>query len=126
MKINFIRHGKTLGNIEKRYIGRTDEPLCEAGKRELKSRLYPDCEIVITSRMKRCTQSAEIIYPNKKIVIAADLRECDFGNFEGKNYHDLSGDTDYQNWIDSGGNITFPNGDDPQKFKKRAFPYLKK
>ena len=27
----FIRHGATKGNLEKRYIGRTDEPLCDIG-----------------------------------------------------------------------------------------------
>ncbi len=28
-----IRHGKTYGNTLGRYIGVTDEPLCEEGKR---------------------------------------------------------------------------------------------
>ena len=28
-----IRHGKTAGNLQKRYIGRTDEPLCPEGKK---------------------------------------------------------------------------------------------
>ena len=28
MKIVLIRHGATKGNLEKRYIGRTDEDLC--------------------------------------------------------------------------------------------------
>ena len=30
-----IRHGKTKGNLEGRYIGTTDEPLCEEGKQSL-------------------------------------------------------------------------------------------
>ena len=67
MKIIFIRHGKTAGNLEKRYIGRTDESLCSKGKDKLLRRTYPDCKTVITSGMKRCIQTAEIIYPNKKI-----------------------------------------------------------
>ena len=29
--ILFIRHGATEGNLHRRYIGRTDEPLCAAG-----------------------------------------------------------------------------------------------
>ena len=32
MKLQFIRHGKTQGNLEKRYIGSTDEPLCAKGR----------------------------------------------------------------------------------------------
>ena len=29
MNIYLLRHGMTQGNLERRYIGRTDEPLCE-------------------------------------------------------------------------------------------------
>ena len=36
--IYLVRHGKTAGNIEKRYVGSTDEPLCEAGIREINER----------------------------------------------------------------------------------------
>ena len=35
MDIYLIRHGKTKGNLEGRYIGTTDEPLCEEGKQSL-------------------------------------------------------------------------------------------
>ena len=31
IKIALIRHSKTKGNIEKRYIGSTDESLCKEG-----------------------------------------------------------------------------------------------
>lgn len=31
MKITLVRHGKTQSNREHRYLGRTDEPLCEEG-----------------------------------------------------------------------------------------------
>lgn len=126
MKIIFIRHGKTAGNLEKRYIGRTDEPLCSKGKDELWGCQYPNCEMVITSEMKRCIQTAKIIYPNKKVISFAQLNECDFGDFEGKNYHDLSEDPVYQNWIDSGGNMTFPNGENPDNFKKRCISEFEK
>lgn len=120
MKLIFIRHGKTAGNLEKRYIGKTDEPLCEEGISELKSIVYPDCDIVVTSPMKRCIQTAKLIYPEKKIIVREDFRECDFGDFEGKNYRELSGNTDYQKWIDSGGTAAFPNGENPSEFKKRC------
>lgn len=73
-KINciFIRHGCTVSNREHRYLGRTDEPLDEAGVFELKNALnngvYKALEenslkeqIIITSPMRRCKQTAEII-----------------------------------------------------------------
>lgn len=120
MKIIFIRHGKTAGNLEKRYIGVTDEPLCKEGISELKSISCPDCDIVISSPMKRCLQTAEIIYPDKKILVRNDLKECNFGDFEGKNHLELSANPDYQRWIDSGGTLAFPNGENPADFKKRC------
>ena len=120
MKIIFIRHGKTQGNIEKKYIGSTDQQLCDMGIDELKENRYPDCEIVISSPMKRCMQTADIIYPHKKNVIKNGFRECDFGDFEKKDHVELSADPYYQKWIDSGGTLPFPNGESPCGFKERC------
>ncbi|MBQ8826379.1 MAG: histidine phosphatase family protein [Oscillospiraceae bacterium] len=126
MMIIFIRHGKTNGNLEKRYIGRTDEPLSEKGRAELSEMNYPDCDIVISSPMKRCRETAEMIYSHKKIICVGGLEECDFGDFEGKNYLELSGDPNYQKWIDSSGRLPFPNGEDTEAFKKRCISAFEK
>ncbi|MBR0141799.1 MAG: histidine phosphatase family protein [Ruminococcus sp.] len=120
LKINFIRHGLTAGNETKKYIGRTDENLSEKGIDTLKNIKYPECDILFVSPMKRCIQTAEIIYPDKKYTICDDLRECDFGDFEGKNYQELKDNILYQKWIDSNGTDTFPNGESPENFKKRC------
>ena len=32
MQILWIRHGKTLGNVQRRYVGRTDEGLTDEAK----------------------------------------------------------------------------------------------
>lgn len=120
MKINFIRHGFTQGNIEHRYIGTTDEPLSAYGISEIKKRNYPEADCVITSPMKRCTETARIIYPETEPVIVKDFRECGFGDFEGKNYTELNGNPLYQKWIDSGGKMPFPNGESQQDFRERC------
>lgn len=54
MKIVFIRHGRTKGNMQSRYIGITDEELCKEGIDELRSNtgIYPKADIVFTSPMK--------------------------------------------------------------------------
>jgi len=118
--VNLIRHGKTAGNLEKRYIGRTDEPLCEAGISELESIAYPDCELVAASPMKRCIETVKIIYPSKQFGIYNELRECDFGEFEGKNHIELCGNPDYQKWLDGGGLGVFPKGEDSVIFRERS------
>jgi alpha-ribazole phosphatase len=120
MIINLIRHGKTQGNAEKRYIGRTDEPLSDIGISELKKITYPPCDVLAVSPMKRCIMTAEIIYPHMDKIVCPELTEIDFGSFEGRNYIELSGNEDYQKWIDSGGTIPFPDGEDLTRFKKRS------
>ena len=118
MIINFIRHGMTEGNKSKKYIGITDEVLCDEGIHELKKIKYPDCSILVSSPMKRCKQTAEIIYPGKNYRICEEFRECSFGIFEGKNYTELSDTPEYQKWIESNGKDRFPGGDDPFEFRR--------
>ena len=118
-----IRHGETCGNKLKRYIGkRTDEPLTKEAEEMLKGLGYMCPEAVYASPMLRCTQTAGILFPGKTLNIIDELAECDFGEFENKNYMELDGNQNYQAWIDSGGLLPFPGGESREEFKKR---YLK-
>ena len=90
-RLYFIRHGKTAGNELKRYIGRTDEPLSPAGRGELAGKAAPQADIVAVSPLRRCRESAQILYPHAAPLAVEGLRECDFGDFEGKNYLELAG-----------------------------------
>ena len=121
MEIVLIRHGATAGNIEKRYIGTTDEPLCDTGTAKIHEYMsagcYPKVQALYVSPLKRCSQTAAFIYPDMKQIIVQDFRECDFGKFEGKNYKELTGDEYYQKWIDSNGTIPFPQGEDIADFR---------
>ena len=119
-KIIFIRHGKTQGNIERRYIGRTDQPLAPIGIAEIKSRHYPDADTVISSPMKRCTETAGLIFGDREIKIYDDLRECDFGNFEYKNHEELKHDPNYIKWISSSGREHLSGGESMQDCIKRS------
>lgn len=112
LKLILIRHGETQGNKLKRYIGkRTDEPLCPEAGNMLAQLAYPEVQAVYASPMIRCTQTAGILFPGKKLNIIDELAECDFGEFENKNYKELSGDPRYQAWIDSNGILAFPGGE---------------
>ncbi len=115
-----VRHGKTEGNLSGRYIGTTDEPLCPEGIRALEDLRIPLPEIVYCSPMKRCRQSAELLWPEVPVTVVPDLRECDFGRFENKNYLELADDPAYQAWIDSGGTLPFPGGESMAVFKRRV------
>jgi alpha-ribazole phosphatase len=126
--ITFIRHGATVGNLKKRYIGITDEPLCEEGRRKLLAKknagVYPKVKRVIVSPLKRCVETAEILYPNVIPEVYSEFRETDFGLFEGKSYEELMQDEKlcplYQEWIDSGGILSFPEGESMEETKTRC------
>lgn len=121
MECILIRHGKTYGNTLGRYIGRTDEPLCEEGKAALKEIKIPQPELLFVSPMMRCRETAALLFPNQKQQVLQNLRECNFGDFENKNYKELANDMRYQQWIDSNGTLPFPNGESPEEFRERSF-----
>lgn len=120
----FIRHGATKANEEHRYLGKTDEGLSKEGIRELlsykKQCIYPRVECLFTSPMKRCLETAQILYPNLSPTVIAEWEETDFGQFEYKNYEDLKDNPAYQAWIGSGGMHPFPDGESREEFLMRC------
>ena len=70
--------------------------------------------------MKRCLETCALIYPNKDVQIVDDLRETDFGEFEGKGFFELKDDPKYQKWLESGGVEPFPNGEGREEVKPRV------
>ncbi len=124
MQIIFIRHALTHGNRMRRYIGkRTNEPLSAEGiaqAKQLYSKLSLRPDVIFVSPMQRCQETAAILYPHREYTVVQGLEECDFGQFEGKSYHELQNNTDYQKWIDSGGTLPFPDGESLATFQKRC------
>lgn len=119
-EILLIRHGKTRGNEEGRYIGITDELLSEEGIRTLEKRETGEVEQVYVSPMKRCIQTAALLFPGVPRKVVPAFRECDFGEFENKNYRELKGNPRYQEWVDSAGMLPFPGGEEPKEFRRRC------
>lgn len=121
IKIWLLRHGMTEGNREQRYVGTTDEPLCDEGRQQiLDKRFESRMEFVVVSPMRRCRETASILFPEASQFAVDGFRECSFGEFEYKNYHELNGNREYQAWIDSGGTIGFPGGENQREFCDRV------
>ena len=124
LELYLIRHWKTKGNLEKRYIGTTDEPILSGSERDLWEkrlhRILADVRCVAVSPMKRCRESAELLFPGKKQEVCDAFRECDFGQFENRNYEELKNRPEYQRWLDSGGMEAFPGGESRERFAGRC------
>lgn len=93
-----IRHLPTVGNRERKYIGWTDEQIGPV--EETRRFKQVDSRIVYGSDLLRARQTAAILMPDADYMADARLRECHFGEFEGKTYADLEKDKDYRSWID--------------------------
>jgi len=125
MKYIIIRHGKTKGNEEGRYLP-PDEHLSEEGIRELKEKrdagLYRELESIplFISPHIRCRETAELLFPGVSCHMIDELREIDFGRFTGKNYAELNGTEEYQRWIDSNGELPFPEGESKDEYIRRV------
>ena len=119
-EILMIRHGTTPGNALRQYIGRTDEPLSEAGRAALAELHYPAADRVYISPMLRCRQTAELLFPGAELIVADDLREMDFGHFEGRSYLDMAEDAEYQAWVNSNCEAPIPGGETKEAFMDRC------
>lgn len=121
-RVILIRHGATAGNLERRYIGRTDEPLCEEGIRQITALQEKQlcARRVFVSPMLRTRQTAELLFPQQEHILVPDLRETDFGAFEGKTAAELSDDPAYQNWVDGWCRGPIPGGESKAEVSARC------
>ena len=122
MEILILRHGQTDGNKEGRYLGRTDVPLNAAGEAEaLAGGVLPSVKKVYVSPMQRATRTAALCFPNAVQVPVPDFREMDFGIFEGLNYEEMTGNEEYQKWVDGMCRGKCPGGESMPEFVDRVF-----
>lgn len=121
-RLYLIRHGATAGNLERRYIGRTDEPLCSAGEEQAR-RLAAQglrAERLFVSPALRAVQTARILFPDQPYTVVEGLAETDFGIFEGKTAQELWENQDYRTWVESGCLGAIPGGEEVLAFKARC------
>lgn len=120
MRLYLYRHGSTKGNLERRYVGSTDEELLDKSADEIRRLEAPAAGRIYVSPMRRCIQTAQLLYPGKPLIVIEEFRECDFGAYEYCNYDQLKGQAAYQRFIDTFGKCGFPGGEDRDAFQDRC------
>ncbi len=117
-KIYLIRHGETEWTISRQHTGTTDIPLTENGKRQaelLAKRLKGHkFDAVYTSPLRRALQTCEIA-GFKHAVLMPDLREWNYGAYEGITSKEIHVDNPSWNIFEQGG----PGGESPQAIENR-------
>jgi broad specificity phosphatase PhoE len=86
-EVYLARHGETAWTISRQHTGRTDIPLTEKGEqnaRTLGERLHGTTFArVLTSPLQRARRTCELAGFGRPAEVDADLREWDYGEFEG-------------------------------------------
>lgn len=127
-RLSIIRHGMTEANDTGIYIGSTDLPLSGKGAADLASKAdefdYPHVHHVYSSPLRRCTETAEILFPLAPMNTVDDLRELDMGVFEGKTVDELIARDDYKAWLRGGKESRPPNGESLEELTARTYKAL--
>lgn len=122
--IHFIRHGSIDDTLAGKYIGITDAPLSDRGRMDLRKLdyeyKYPGTQVVFTSPLKRCTETAKILYPEQNPLVIDNLSECNFGEWEGKTADELKNDPDFKKWLAGDSSVKPPRGESNADFTRRV------
>lgn len=123
-QVHFIRHGITEGNLKGQYIGSTDLPLCAEGMAEIRALNekydYPAAGAYISSPMLRCKQTMKLLYPDAPVLEINELRECDFGDFEGLTAEQMKDSEDFKKWMSAGADFAPYGGESGEHFAERV------
>jgi alpha-ribazole phosphatase len=123
MKLIFVRHGETNENAGHCYLGHTDSPLNEAGRKQigliaeqfLQKRFDKKTTSLFSSDLVRAQESARIIGNGLKLTPTPEfaLRELNFGDWECLTYEQIKEREPLAltNWIDDPFSEAPPNGE---------------
>jgi alpha-ribazole phosphatase len=91
-QFDFLRHGAVDG--PNALYGRTDVCLSERGLQQMRQqeKHFPFPDNVVSSPLRRCKEFATTFAreSEKELIIMPELRECDFGEWDGIHFDDTS------------------------------------
>ena len=119
MKLWLIRHGLTRLGEEKRYQGALDEGLSPRGRAALRQADFFPSRVYV-SPLRRARETAAILFPGAEQITVPDLREMDFGAFEGRGWWEMEQDAAYRAWVDGNCTGRCPGGEDRAGFSLRV------
>ncbi len=122
------RHGTTGPAYAGRYVGSTDAPLAPEGREEASALGKRFGELGIAkcfcSPLRRARETAEIAAGPLGVSIAVDpdLREVDFGKWEGKTFEEILAEDPggVEKWAAFAENFRFPGGEALRDFEARV------
>jgi len=133
-RFGLLRHGKTVWNLEKRVQGRLDSPLTGQGRRSCNrwgihlAAGGIKWSRIIASPVQRATDTAEIVNQWLKVPIQVEpnLREQDWGQWEGMTLRDLRTKftEEFDRHVGRGWEFCPPDGESRQAVRLRSLAAL--
>ncbi len=130
MRLLIVRHGETIQNAKK-IVGHIHDQLSKLGKKQVKKltkRLAKEkIDIIYCSDLKRCKQTIKPLLKIKKapIIYTKELRERNFGIFNGKPLHKLKAWLEKRR-IKNAFYTKIPEGESYKDLYKRTMKFIKK
>ena len=75
---------------------------------------------IATGPLKRCLETADIIYPDRYVKRIDNIAECNFGEFENKTADELIDVPEYKDWLKGGFEACAPSGESFGDFTLRC------
>jgi len=125
-RIVMVRHGETEGESSVRFHGSRDVALSDHGRAQIREaglRLAREVfDLVAASPLARAWESARILSGGAPVRLEADLREIDFGRWEGltKQEIEVTDPVRYQEWQERLPGFEFPGGEARTELQKRV------
>ncbi|MFH1478464.1 MAG: histidine phosphatase family protein [Candidatus Omnitrophota bacterium] len=124
-RLILIRHGQTEWSVDRRYCGISDIDLNDSGRVQadrVSHRLKEErIQKVYSSASKRALNFAKIAFKDISIEKLSNLREINFGIFEGLKHEDIikKHPDIYSAWLNDPFQTTIPKGDNLGDFEER-------
>ena len=119
-KIIYFVHGTTTDNAAKLCSGWKEAMLNELGREQAikLGKIVKDIkfDVMFTSDLKRVIESSELAFPNLEKITDSRLRECNYGDLDGKSKRLVI----YDDHI----NEPFPNGESLKDVEKRIKDFI--
>lgn len=122
------RHGSVEESSGRGFLGRTDAPLSEKGYAEARALAEVvrgrKPERIVSSPLTRATQTAAVVAEAAGLEVEtdADLREIDFGEWEGRTFEEIQADDPeaVSRWAEFSPDFAPPGGEVIGDFFRRA------
>lgn len=129
-----IRHGQSLGNVQRRFLGHTDWDLTELGYRQAARTavLFQEMpvDVVVSSDLVRAMHTVLPIAESHRLPLLLDpgFREIFAGDWEGRTFEEIEAlyPDAYAVWKENIGRAATPGGETVEALYRRVFAALRR